>query len=165
MPRPPPCLSWGGEWPAMVTCSQALEASSLCPLREVDTEAERWSSPVAPSAGVCHPSPGRARLVSPQHIPGLGRKEQLCAFSPWVPGMPLALESVILSAGSVGGGAALPILQRRRLRQGELPTCLQSCTLEVEELGFMPQVLLECLLCATHCCKCWGLNHLRVSGQ
>ena len=82
----------------MLTCSQALEASSLCPLREVGTEAERWSSPVAPSADVCLPSPGRARPVSPQQVPGLRRKEQLCAFSPWVPGMPLALESLTLSS-------------------------------------------------------------------
>lgn len=39
----------------------------------------------------------------------------------------------------------------------------RSCTLEVEELGFSPQVLTEHLLCAKHCSRCWGLEGLTVS--
>lgn len=37
------------------------------------------------------------------------------------------------------------------------------CTLEVEGLGFVPQVLTEHLLCAKHCSRCWGLVGLTVS--
>ena len=96
-----PTLPQLGKGMACHGFSQALEASSLCPVREVDTEAERWSSPVARSTGVCQPSPGSARLVSPQQVPGLGRKEQLCAFSPWVSGLPLTLESLTLSSASL----------------------------------------------------------------
>ena len=38
--------------------------------------------------------------------------------------------------------------------------------MEVEELGFIPQVLIEHLLCvAKCCCRCWGLLGPTVWGS